>query len=123
MLAPQIDPSRIHPTKDRILAVQYTRPEQVGSIYIPAAYDKDGTWNWWEVVSTGPEVGKILGMDLEPGDLFRTPWRPGIDLEAEDMAGRRLFIVPCQVEQVVRGKMVKVLNVTGLIPNTWSKEE
>jgi len=119
MLPRQLDPATIHPTKENILAVQYTRPAMVGSLHIPAAYDKDGSWNWWECVKAGPGAAKVLGVEMQPGDIFRTPWRPGTDLGAEDSQGRRLFIVPCQVERNVEGRMQKELNITGIIFKEW----
>lgn len=125
-LARQLDTEQWMPTRDRILAVQYTRPSRVGSIHLPESYDKDGTWNWWECVTAGPDVERKLGIALLPGDIFRTPWRPAIDLGAEDAAGRRLFIVACTVQKGVmvdgRQKMVEELNVNGVIPRTWSDD-
>lgn len=119
MLAPQVDPASIQPRGDRILAVQYTRPKIVGSIHLPESYDKDGSWNWWEAVTAGPEVERKLGIELRPGDIFRTPWRPAIDLGCEDLQGRRLFMVSCMVKVDRKGKLVDELNVTGIIPKTW----
>lgn len=122
MLPPRVDATTIHPTKDRILAVQYVRPAKVGMLHLPESYDKDGTWNWWEAVASGPDVERTLGIPVEPGDIFRTPWRPAIDLGCEDEAsGRRLFMVSCMVQRAVRGKMVNELNVSGIIKNTWEQ--
>lgn len=128
MLAPILDPATVHPTADRILAVQYVRPKQYGSLYLPESYDKDGTWNWWECVKAGPDVEKKLGIALAAGDIFRTPWRPAIDLGAETPEGRRLFIVGCTVQvaapqyDLLETKLVEELNVTGVIPKTWEEE-
>lgn len=119
MLAPQVDASTIHPTKDRILAVQYTRPKVYGSLHLPESYDKDGTWNWWEAVACGPQVESKLGIKLQAGDIFRTPWRPAVDLGIEDTAGRRLFMVSCTVQRQQQGRLVEDLNVTGIIFNDW----
>lgn len=119
MLAPQQDIATIHPLRDLILAVQYTRPAMHGSLHIPEAYDKDGTWSWWECVKAGPDVERKLGIALAEGDIFRTPWRPAIDLGIEDTAGRRLFMVSCTVKVQREGKMVEDLNVTGIIFNDW----
>lgn len=118
-LAPQIAAAMIQPRGDRILAVQYTRPAKVGSLHLPESYDKDGTWNWWEAVKAGPDVSKKLGIALQPGDIFRTPWRPAVDLGCEDESGRRLFMVSCTVMMDRRGEMVEEMNVTGVIPCTW----
>lgn len=121
-LPAQLDPAIVHPVKDRILAVQYTRPKQYGVLHLPESYDKDGTWNWWECVKAGPTVERKLGIELRPGDIFRTPWRPAIDLGAEDEQGRRLFIVSCTVLKTGRdGKLEEELNVTGVIPKTWEE--
>jgi hypothetical protein len=120
VLAPKLDASRIQPTKDRILAFQYVRPAMHGRLHLPESYEKDGTWNWWEAVACGPDVERKLGMRLQPGDLFRTPWRPAIDLGIEDEAtGRRLFMVSCTVQQADRGKLVEKLNVEAVYPKTW----
>lgn len=120
MLAPKIDVATIHPVRDRILAMQYVRPATYGSIHLPESYDKDGTWNWWEAVAAGPAVKEKLGIELQPGDIFRTPWRPAIDLGMEcDKTGRRLFMVACTVQRVERGKMVEDMNVTGVLKKDW----
>lgn len=120
MLAPKLDPASIHPRRDLILAVQYTRPAKAGSIWIPASYDKDGTWSWWECVKAGPDVERKLGCKLHPGDLFRTPWRPGIDAGCEDEQGRRLFFVSCTVQVERQGRMQEEGNVNGVIFCTWN---
>lgn len=120
MLAPQLDPASIHPVRDLILAVQYTKPAKYGSLHLPEYYDKDGTWNWWECVKAGPDVERKLGIALNAGDIFRTPWRPGIDLGCEDAKGRRLFMVGCTVQKAgSNGRLVESLNVTGILFNTW----
>lgn len=102
-----LDVTTIHPTKDRILVTRYERPATTpGGLHIPAAFRTDGAWAYWEVVAWGPTVKKALGIALGVGDIIRTPFRPAIDLGAEDAAGRRLFIVPAE-------------NVNGVIQNTW----
>jgi co-chaperonin GroES (HSP10) len=106
----QLDASRIHPTKDRILVTKYVRPDMTPSgLHIPAAYRVDPAWAYWEVVAAGPDCERQLGIKLGPGDIIRTPFRPAIDLGAEDASGNRLFIVPAE-------------NVNGVIPCTWEVE-
>lgn len=100
MLPPILDPSTIHPTKDRILAVRYTRPEMAGNIHIPASYSEDPSWVWWEVKKTGPDVEQALGCRLGAGDIVRTPFRPGIDLGVTDAEGRRLFMLGVEANAV-----------------------
>ena len=118
-LPAQLDATSIHPTKDRILAVKYTRPATYGSLVLPESYSDDGTWTWWECVAAGPDVERKLGIRMLPGDLFSTPFRPPVDLGAEDAAGRRLFIIGCTVQRVESGKMVEDLNVKAVLPKTW----
>lgn len=121
----QIDVASIQPQRDLILCIRYERPEQTaGGLIIPDPFRIDPFWAYWEVVTAGPDCEKQLGIRLDPGDIIRTPFRPGIDSGFEDAEGRRLYFVACRIQQPqADGKLKWVGNVTGVIPNTWSKEE
>lgn len=120
-IATPIDPTSIQPRHDRILCTRYERPAFTpGGLHIPASFLIDPYWTWWEVVASGPEVEKKLGCRLHKGDLIKiATMRPAIDLGHEDLAGRRLYMVSCEVEMEQKGKMKKIPNIAMVWFNTW----
>ena len=116
----------IQPCGENVLVVKYERPAATPSgLIIPEPFRIDPFWAYWEVVAAGPDVEKALGIALTEGSIIRTPFRPAIDSGFENSCGRRLYFVSCSVQQwdAVSGKMQKVSNILGIIPNTWTPKE
>jgi len=88
-------PTQWHPRNNtcaQVLVEPYTKPERVGSIYLPEAYKYDASWTLWESVRAGQGAADYLdGYELCPGDIIVTLRRlPPFVGEAD---GTRLFVM------------------------------
>lgn len=76
----RFDPDTVRPLGARILVRKYTRPEKVGSLFIPETAQHDDTNSLWEVVKWTPKaldiVNALTARVLEEDDIIQTrPWR------------------------------------------------
>ena len=104
----KVEPHKIKPLKDEVICKKYTKPQKVGSIWLPDQAIEDKTGTVWEVVRSNEKADLEVGAPLKEGDIIRVRWGHATDLGCEDPAdGRELYLIPAT-------------DIQGVRVNTWS---
>ena len=76
----------------KLLAKKYTKPEMVGSLYVPDAWKEDNSRSLWEVHETTEGANAYLGMELGEEWILVTSPNSGVFLE-HDAEGREIYLL------------------------------